>query len=124
MNCPVCGAPVEKGSAFCPSCGTNMNISGSTPQNHATVIPEQYKPLSPWGYIGYTVLFALPIIGFISLIVFSFNSKNLNRRNFARSYWCALLIVLILLVAAYGIAAATGSTDEFIEMMQNIYSSY
>ena len=61
-------------------------------------IPPEYKPLSPWAYFGYSILFAIPIVGFILLIVYSFNNENLNRRNYARSFWCALLIAVILTV--------------------------
>ena len=120
MNCPVCGMPVEKGAAFCPSCGTNMNISGYAPQSRSLEIPAQYKPLSPWAYIGYSILFAIPLIGLVCLIVFSFNSGNLNRRNYARSYFCALLIVLIFVIVISIIAAATGSTEELINALQSI----
>ena len=120
MNCPVCGMPVEKGAAFCPSCGTNMNIAGYTPRDHSLEIPAQYKPLSPWAYIGYSILFAIPLIGLICLIVFSFNSNNLNRRNYARSYWCAILIALIIVIAVSIIAAATGTTEELINALESI----
>jgi len=60
-------------------------------------LPEKYKPISPWGYFGYELLFSIPIAGFILLIVFSCDSSNINRRNFARSHWCALIIVGIIL---------------------------
>lgn len=36
-----------------------------------TNIPNEYKPISAWGYFGYNILFSIPIIGFIFLIVFS-----------------------------------------------------
>ena len=59
--------------------------------------PEQ-KLMGPWGYIGWNILFSIPLVGFILLIVFSFDNSNLNLRNYARSYWCALLLVLILVI--------------------------
>ncbi len=59
---------------------------------------EQFRPLSPWAYVGYSLLFILPIIGLIALIAFSFSDSNINRRSFARSYWCYLLIVVIVAV--------------------------
>ena len=66
------------------------------------VVPEENRPLSPWAYFGYGFLFSIPVIGFILLIVFSFAGKNVNRKNFARSYWCwlilAVAIVLIITV--------------------------
>ena len=69
-------------------------------------IPEEYRPISMWGYFGYELLFSIPCIGFILLIVFSLGgTKNVNLRNFARSYFCFLIIVVILIL----ILAATGA---------------
>ncbi len=70
-------------------------------------IPSNYKPLSAWAYFGYQLLFAIPFVGFILLIVFSFNNDNINRRNFARSYFCVYLLVAIIFVIffALGIGA-------------------
>ena len=62
---------------------------------------SKYRPLSPWAYFGYTVLFSLPLIGLVMLFVFSFSNKNINRRNFARSYFCALALVLIIAVIIF-----------------------
>ena len=55
---------------------------------------ERYRPLSPWAYVGLTVLFSIPVVGLVFLIVYSINGSNINRRNYARSYWCTLLIGL------------------------------
>lgn len=57
-------------------------------------VPE-FRPLSPWAYFGYGVLFSIPLVGLIVLIVLSFNSENINRRSFARSYWCVYLVAAI-----------------------------
>lgn len=57
---------------------------------------NQYRLLSPWAYVGYGLLFTLPVIGWILAIVFALNDDNLNRRNFARGYWCMVLVVVIL----------------------------
>lgn len=48
-------------------------------------IPSEYRPLSPWAYFGYNILFCIPIVGLILLIIYSFNNENINRRNYARS---------------------------------------
>ena len=55
-----------------------------------------FRPLSPWAYLGYSILFAIPFVGFVLLIVFSIIEGNVNRRNFARSYFCGLLIAIAL----------------------------
>lgn len=68
-------------------------------------IPEEYRPISMWGYFGYEILFSIPCIGLILLIVFSLGgTKNVNLRNFARSYFCFLIIVVVL----FFILVATG----------------
>lgn len=68
-------------------------------------LEAKYRPLSAWAYFGYEVLFAVPIVGFIFLIVYSFNDSNINRRNFARSFFCiyVVAVVLIIILAATGI---------------------
>ena len=64
------------------------------------VVPEENRPLGAWAYFGYSLLFAIPVIGFILLIVFSFAGKNVNRKNFARSYWCWFILIIGLLLIA------------------------
>lgn len=59
----------------------------------------QFKPISSWGYFWYTVLFCIPVIGFLMLIIFALSKKNINRRNFARSFFCALLMCIIVFAA-------------------------
>ena len=62
---------------------------------------EKYRPLKPFSYFGYNLLFSLPVIGLIFLIIFSFNEKNINRRNFARSFFCGYAILLIIVVILF-----------------------
>ena len=76
-------------------------------------IPSNYKPLSAWAYFGYQLLFAIPLVGFILLIVFSFNDDNINRRNYARSYFCSLLIGAIIGVIAIVISFAIAMLGNF-----------
>ena len=119
MFCSKCGSKVEEGTTFCGNCGNNMNansvpnnMNGGTPVNNQNtiVIPEEYRPISMWGYFGYEILFAIPLIGFIVLIVFAVGgTRNINLKNFARSYFCGLIILLIIgLLAAviFGIGFA------------------
>ncbi len=71
-------------------------------------LPARFRPLGAWAYFGYGLLFAIPIVGFIFLIVFSCSSANINRRNYARSYWCVLVLAAIIFGIVLLIAAATG----------------
>ena len=68
-----------------------------------TNIPEEYKPITMWGYFGYEILFSIPCIGLVLLLVFSFGgTKNINLRNFARSYFCFLIVLAVLFFVLTG----------------------
>ena len=75
-----------------------------------TNLPEEYRPISMWGYFGYQILFSIPCVGFIALLIFAFGgTKNVNLKNFARSYFCFTIILVILVVLftiAFGGATA------------------
>ncbi len=61
--------------------------------------PQQFKPIRPWGYVGYMWLFAIPIVGLILMIVFACDDTQINRRNLARGYlWNMLLGFVIAIV--------------------------
>lgn len=77
-------------------------------------IPEKYRPISMWGYFGYEILFSIPVIGFIFLIIFAIGSKNVNKKNFARSYFCFLIIIGLIALVTYAIAMFTGAIDALI----------
>ena len=78
-------------------------------------IPEEYKPISMWGYLGYQLLFSIPLIGFILLVVFSLGgTKNINLRNFARSYFCYAIIVLVIVISLFLIFAGTAFFQGFM----------
>lgn len=137
MICHNCGNENENGVAYCVRCGAPMNaeqyaqqVPQQVPQApqqvpqapqapQAPFIPEEYKPLSPWAYFGYSLLFSIPLVGFICLIIFAFDKSNINRRNFVLGQWIgiavgvALYILLVVLLIAVGFTMA----DLFEEMM-------
>ncbi len=83
-------------------------------------IPEKYRPISMWGYFGYQILFSIPIVGFIFLVVFALGgTKNVNKRNFARSYFCYLIILIIIMT----ILVATGLVSQVIDMYKGMYTA-
>lgn len=81
----------------CPNCGNY--ISGGDDQ-----------PISAWGYVGYMVLFTLPVIGFILMLVFAFgSSQKASVKNFARAYlilWVIGVVLTILLTVIFGASLA------------------
>jgi phosphoglycerol transferase MdoB-like AlkP superfamily enzyme len=62
------------------------------------------KPISAWGYLGYDFLFAIPVVGLISALVLAIGARNQNVKNFARSQFCFVLVLIVV----YCVAAAIG----------------
>jgi hypothetical protein len=86
--------------------------------NETDQLPEKYRPIGAWGYFGYQLLFSIPLVGFILLIVFSLSNGNINRRNFARSYFCSFILVAIVLII-FG-ATLIPAILESLEKIQNM----
>ncbi len=59
--------------------------------------PPNCIPIKPMGYIGYNILYAIPVIGLIFMLAHSASSKNYNRRNHARSKLIAIFLIVLLL---------------------------
>lgn len=78
-----------------------------------TNLPDKYQPISMWGYFGYEILFAIPVIGFIVLIILAIGSGNVNVKNYARSKFC----VTIILVIIFAVILLTGGFTALIEYM-------
>ena len=127
MKCSNCGKENASGVRFCAECGSVMpqepvqpqtpvqpqapvqfqtSVQAQVPvQNFAQQpqgngnVPFEYKPISMWGYFGYELLFAIPCVGFILLLIFSFGgTSNQNLKNFARSYFCFIIVIAVLVV--------------------------
>lgn len=131
MNCPKCGAPLRAQDQFCPYCGAKaeqtdelnggVQLNGAVPipggfggrqsaGEASPQIPEEYRPLSMWAYLGYQILFSIPCVGFICLIVFSFGgTRNINLRNFARSYLCFMVVLMIMMFLMGGFSLLAGA---------------
>lgn len=142
MKCVSCGAELADHVKFCTICGTPVKkeepvapvvdvppvvppVARPVPpvapvQPPVVVMPPQPKLLGPWAYFGLQILFSIPLVGFICLIVFSLDDSNLNRRNFARSYWCSLIISLVLIIAIVVLILATGAGAAIVSALEDI----
>lgn len=99
MYCPKCGAWVQDNERTCPKCGCVLGTGAVQNGFTEDTIPEEWKPITMWGYLGYQLLFAIPLVGLILILVFSFGGAgNRNLRNFARSYLCVMVIVTIVMI--------------------------
>ncbi|MBE7070453.1 MAG: hypothetical protein E7386_08125 [Ruminococcaceae bacterium] len=82
-------------------------------------VPEQYRPISMWGYFGLEILFSIPVVGFIFLIVYALGgTRNVNKKNFARSYFCFVIIFVVIMA----VLVATGLVAQVIDMFKGMYS--
>ena len=88
-------------------------------KDEITRLPNKYKPIGAWGYFGYKILFAIPVIGFICLLIFAFSGSNVNRRSFARSYFCVYLVVLVITIIL-GVVAYFLLKDVLVEVKDMI----
>ncbi|MCR4739117.1 MAG: hypothetical protein K5886_02500 [Lachnospiraceae bacterium] len=94
-----------------------QNPQGGQGYYGGPAIPPEYAPISMWGYFGYQLLFAIPCVGLIMIIIFAVSANNVNLKNFARSYFCCLIIVAIII----GVLAATGVASGIAsEIMYNL----
>lgn len=119
MFCAKCGRELEEGRMVCPSCGYDNNrgnINGNSNIPSKTYIQEMdYTPIGMWGYFGWSILFGLPMIGWIFAIVFSVGgTKNINLRNFARAQFCkSILLAAVVILFLLAIAGAAGAASAY-----------
>lgn len=76
---------------------------------------EKFKPISPLGYVGYDLLYAIPVLGLILLIVFAITAKNKNVKNYALGHILSVVIGIVLLTVLSAIALAAGMSPEALE---------
>lgn len=81
-------------------------------------IPSEYRPIGAWAYFGYTVLFCIPVLGFLCVIIMSFVRGNVNRRSFARFYLLLFTVLLVILGIAVGVLFATGAIYPLIDIIK------
>ena len=74
--------------------------------------------ITPWGYIGYSLLFAIPIVGLICAIVFAFSSTYPCRKNYARSFLIGIIITIVVSIILTLVAG-----DWYRQILYN-YSNY
>lgn len=88
-------------------------MSEPVPRIVEATIPDEYRPIGMWGYFGYQILFAIPVIGWILCIGFAFMANNRNVRNFSRSQFCWLIIYIIAFCALVGMGALKTVLEAF-----------
>ena len=75
-------------------------------------------PLSPWAYFGLSILYSIPIIGFIIVLANAIGAENVNIRNYARSYFCWLAIAGIIV----GAMIIFGGWASFLQLIRSAFN--
>lgn len=79
-------------------------------------LTDKYTPIKPFGYFFLQILYSIPVIGFIFLLIHAIGHENINRKNFARSYFCGLILVVIITI----IVIATGVGASALEYLKSV----
>lgn len=79
-------------------------------------LTDKYTPIKPFGYFFLQILYSIPVIGFIFLLIHAIGHENINRKNFARSYFCGLILVVIITI----IVIATGVGTSVLEYLKSV----
>lgn len=130
--CTECGAPAPKEE---PKPQEQTAIPQPEPppvqQQHTTPAQQPYqaqtvpmteqKPRGKYGvvstgaFFGLTLLFAIPVIGWLACLIMAFVPKNENIKHYARAMLIWILIGIVLCVALYFLFSwAWGAIAEYI----------
>lgn len=118
--CKNCGRMAQPGEHSCPRCGAPHTAEPPRTQAApAEPAAPQYQPaaeapdvpaMSFGGTLGMLIVFAIPVVGFIMMLVWSFaDTPDTARQRLARAYLVRTLILatvlaLLFLLGALGIA--------------------
>ena len=127
MFCNKCAAKIPDDSVFCPECGQKLagpqpavqrQPAQTVPPRNVPPHPQQSRyaqplpaadpltaPLSTASFFWMPFLIAIPIVGFIVLLVWAFSKNtNLNRKHYARSVliWALISVLLGVIVTIAG----------------------
>lgn len=124
--CPHCGFQVQEQNSAANNAKINSSMNQNTyPNGNQNIYKNSnqfanipiidynpafsYQPISMWGYFGYNILFMIPIVGLIFVLIYSLGgTRNINLRNYARSYFCILIIFAVLFVLLVGSGGIMG----------------
>lgn len=119
------GAAVSAAGAAQVSKSVRRAKHRENPVEHG--IPKQMLPLSSWKYFLLSVLYVIPVVGLVFLLIHTFSYGNIHRRNFARSYWCRLLVTVLLILGFIGVLLVLGQSisgwieQAFYDVEQGLY---
>ena len=124
MYCRKCGGKVESYASHCPFCGEaldNNNVQATYTSSMNAVGSQNVKSVGSW--ILSFILSAIPLVGFILLLVWSFGNDTKSHptfRNWARAQLILEVIAVVVIVVLYAMVIAdilnSGALDELTNM--------
>ena len=76
---------------------------------------DDYTPISPLSYVGYNILFSIPVVGLVFIILWSISSEKVNLKNYARAQLiCMAIGACIGLIVFFGFLGGTLSNVQTI----------
>lgn len=85
--------------------------------------PERFRPLSPMAYIGYGLLFLIPVAGLVCAILFSVKSGNVNLRCYSRAFLIAAAALVVILSVFALVLFARGQLSDVIRRIPEAFKT-
>ena len=87
----------------------NNNMQNSYPVNNQMNNQNNGDLITPWGYVGYSLLFCIPILGLVMLFVYGFGEgHSQNLKNFARGQLLMIAIAIAIELIVFILMAILG----------------
>ena len=83
--------------------------------------PERFRPLSPMAYIGYGLLFLIPVAGLVCAILFARRASNVNLRCYSRAFLITLAAAVVILSVFSLILFARGQLSSVIRRIPDAF---
>lgn len=126
--CSHCGSMNDDNTQFCSQCGAQLQQPIPQPQQvpppqpnayyqappvqQTTIYQQGEKPVSILGWIGYFLLFSIPVVNIIALIAILCASQNKTLKNWILAQVIMVVIAVIIFVLIF-VVAGVSLSDTF-----------
>jgi hypothetical protein len=114
---PVYAAPTPQAPPiYAPQPAQGFQGAGDSPPPKGS----PYAVMGTGAYIGHSILFTIPVVGWLICVIMAFAAKNLNKRHYARAVLIFLVIGAVLSIALYFIFSwVWGAAAEYLQQYIN-----
>lgn len=112
--CNNCGASNPDGTQFCSQCGNTITsaapqsqtappVNNPYPVQQTNVYQQVQSDVSVLGWIGYLILFAIPVVNIIAIIAILCSSQNKTLKHFVIAEIILAVIGIVLAVILFAV---------------------